>query len=83
MAKIIKHKTTGLLGFVLVEHEVEVDVVSEDGRWGQYPATDLDWVGETDRIHIPSHRHSTAQLEIIAAALSALDKFKRGEGAKE
>ncbi|AKS22736.1 MAG: Hypothetical protein C75L2_00030092 [Leptospirillum sp. Group II 'C75'] len=79
MAKIIKNKATGLLGFVLIEHEVGVDVVCEDGSWGQYPASDLDWVGETDKINIPSPSSPTAQREIIAAALSALGEFKKGE----
>ena len=82
MAKIVKHKATGLLGFVLIEHEVEVDVVCEDGIWGQYSATDLDWVGETDNINIPSHRHPTVQREIIAAAVASLEKFKREGGEK-
>ena len=80
MTKIVKNKTTGLLGLVLIEHEVGVDVVCEDGSWGQYPATDLDWVGETDKINIPSPSSPTAQQEIIAAALSAIGTFKRGEG---
>lgn len=80
MAKIIKNKATGLLGFVLIEHEVGVDVVCEDGSWGQYPASDLDWVGETDKINIPSPSSPTAQREIIAAALSALGEFKKRRG---
>ncbi|MHB1910356.1 MAG: hypothetical protein ACYCQJ_16040 [Nitrososphaerales archaeon] len=79
MAKIVKNKVTGLLGFVLIEHEVGVDVVCEDGSRGQYPATDLDWIGETDRIRIPPPSSPTAQQEIIEAALSALGEFKKGE----
>jgi hypothetical protein len=82
MAKIVKHKATGLLGFVMIEHEVEVDVVCEDGTWRQYPATDLDWVGEGDRINVPPRRSPTAQREIIASAMSSLEKFKREGGEK-
>ena len=78
MAKIVKTKVTGLLGYVLIEHEAGVDVVSEDGSYERYPVTDLDWVGETDDIAFPPSLSSTTQQEVVAAALSALGKFKRG-----
>lgn len=81
MAKIVKNKVTGLLGFVLVELNAGWDVVSEDGSYERFPATDLDQVGETDDITLPPSLSATAQQEVVAAALSALGKFKKGESA--
>ena len=78
MAKIVKNKVTGMLGFVLVELNEGWDVVGEDGSYERYPATDLDLVGETDDIALPP-LSLTAQEEVVAAALTALGKFKRGE----
>ena len=80
MAKIVKNKVTGLLGLVLVELNAGWDVVGEDGSYERYPATDLEWVGETDDISIPP-LGPTAQQEVVTAALSALGKFKKGENA--
>ena len=80
MAKIVKNKITGMLGFVLVELNEGWDVVGEDGSYERYPATDLEWVGETEDINLPLPS-PTVQREVVEAALVALDKFKRGENA--
>ncbi len=77
MAKIVKNKITGMLGFVLVELNEGWDVVGEDGSYERYPATDLEWVGETEDIHLPLPS-PTVQREVVASALAALGKFNRG-----
>ena len=37
MAKVVKNKSTGRVGIVLIEHVAEVDVVDETGAYEQYP----------------------------------------------
>ncbi len=79
MAKITKNKKTGLLGVVLVELNAGWDVVSEDGSWERYPADDLEVIGETNLLRIPPPPATeTAQQEIIASALAALENFREG-----
>jgi|ACXJ01.1.fsa_nt_gi hypothetical protein len=79
MAKIVKNKVTGLVGFVLVELNEGWDVVGEDGSYERYPENDLEVIGETADINIPPVPSPTIQSEVVALALSALGKFKMGE----
>ncbi len=81
MAKVVKNKSTGRVGIVLIEHVAGVDVVDETGAYERYPANELDLVGETDDIAIPPSRSGSEQREVVAAALAALEKFKMGEKA--
>ena len=83
MAKIVKHKVTGLLGFVLRWDNDELDVVGEDGSYERYQVPPLELVGETDDITLPpspvTAQGEPAQREVVASALAAIGKFKRGE----
>lgn len=80
MAKIVKNKVNGMMGFVMVKLNAGWDVVGEDGSYERYPADDLEIIGETDDLNLPPPS-ATAQREVVASALAALGKFKRGETA--
>lgn len=83
MIKIVKNKVTGMLGLVLVGFEDgTTDLVTEDGNYDRFPTDNLVLVAEIDDIVLPAPPPTpTTQQEIVAAALAALGKFKRGETA--
>ena len=82
MAKIVKHKKTGMLGCVLIEFDAGWDVVSEDGSYELEPAKNLEMIGETDLLRNPSPPATeTSQQELFASSLAAIDAFRKGDKA--